>query len=123
VPAGEAENLSQAQQRAFGGATDALNDVSEKIENAGLPDVSGTWTDQFGQTYVYKQSGADYSYSWFAGATRMGGGTGHLRGRKFTGSYEFEDGASGKCTGEVEGDRSTGTCDQDGKIFPVMLTR
>jgi hypothetical protein len=123
VPSGEAENLSQAQQRAFGGATDALNDVADKIENAGLPDLSGTWTDQFGQTYVYEQSGADYSYSWFAGATRMGGGTGHLTGRKFAGTYQFADGTSGPCRGEIDGDQATGTCDQGGKTYPMLLVR
>jgi hypothetical protein len=118
-----AENLSNAQGRAFDATTSALDDVTSKIENAAIPDVSGAWHDRLGQTYFYVQSGADYTYSWSRDGVTVGSGSGRLEGRKFTGPFRFVNGVSGTCAGEIMGKRSVSTCVAGGPPFQMILDR
>jgi hypothetical protein len=97
--------------------------VASKIGNAGIPDISGIWHDQLGQTYAYVQSGADYTYSWSRNGVPLGSGSGRLEGRKFTGRFQYANGASGTCAGDIEGDRAVMACLAGGQSFPMTLTR
>ena len=91
---------------------------------AAVADVSGSWHDDDGYSYVIDQNGERFSYNQFKDGAAVGTGMGQIDGRRL--AYSFSSGADrGACRAELEPGNASiaGICAIGSNSWPFRVVR
>jgi hypothetical protein len=117
-------NANSPNAAALVAPTLAQSNPSPGVEKDQL-DISGTWHDQEGAVYVFRQDGQHVEFSGnFGNLTYQGNGT--LIGRKLTATFSRNDGSYGDSWGTVSADGNVmngGFRDNFGRTASGRMTR
>jgi hypothetical protein len=93
-------------------------------------DISGTWRDDDGYSYVIEQRGDRYHFTQYKSGAEVGTGDGHVDGKSLTHNFTATDpntGApmQGVCNAQLSGDarQMGGLCRSGTNSWPVSASR